>query len=505
MARRTTSRKGPTSTRKDTAEADTSSALDPKETTASDSAGRDTGATDNEKTLSEGSTDGSEASPRPDSGALAAQAEAAIATADESKLAQDISPPADNSSADELTPATAEPETSTDDASAKALPPESGTAPDEVSAPAADTAEPALADDANRSHGDDTGVPPKAVPASPEPERKGGLFPLLLGGILAGGIGYGAAYFGIQQGTDPAEMSQLRADLSSLRAEMETVQAPPDTAALEAEIAALRDQIADLPRLSETALSNDIEAELAELRAQLGAGAEIDLSSLQARLDEFNDSLSQQATGVADELESLRTALTEAEGQITALGADLDELRDLSERRVIEAEAAVDAALAQSGLDSLRAALETGASYTAAVTRLQEAGVNVPEALAAPAATGIPTLEALQDSFPQAARAGLREALQEAPTESATDRIGNFLRAQVGARSTAPREGDDPDAVLSRVGAAIEGGNLAAALAESEALPASAQAAMDDWLSAVRARLAAGDALPELTNAIPTE
>jgi len=36
-------------------------------------------------------------------------------------------------------------------------------------------------------------------------------------------------------------------------------------------------------------------------------------------------------------------------------------------------------------------------------------------------------------------------------------------------------------------------------------LPDTAQAAMSDWLGAARTRLAARNALPDLTNAIPTE
>jgi hypothetical protein len=161
--------------------------------------------------------------------------------------------------------------------------------------------------------------------------------------------------------------------------------------------------------------------------------------------------------------------------------------------------------MAQSGLDSLRAALETGVPYPDAVARLSAAGVTVPEALAAAAPTGIATIEALQESFPEAARGALRVALQDAPAESTVDRLGNFLRAQTGARSTVPRAGDDPDAILSRVGAAIEAGDIDAALLEVDALPAPAQAAMADWLAAARARLAARDALPELIHTISTE
>ena len=49
--------------------------------------------------------------------------------------------------------------------------------------------------------------------------------------------------------------------------------------------------------------------------------------------------------------------------------------------------------------------------------------------------------------------------------------LGAFLQNQLGGRSVVPREGDDPDAVLSRVGAAVEAGDLSTALTEIESLP----------------------------------
>ena len=471
--------------------------------------------------------------------------EAAIATADESQLAKDISP-----SAHMPEPETAEPDAPVPAATASGETPDeesdtpaglSATTPEEAGADISDTPAPtdensqqSVPDDTRNSDISDTDRAPEVAPiaAAPElegqeeapttegtdkdsgknaappaaaPERKGGLFPLLLGGVLAGGIGYGAAYFGAPQAGDNGALEQLRSDVASLRSDLEAARAPVELGALEAEIAALRDQIADLPQTSETGEPVDLSAELAELRELIAAGGGNDLGALQARLEDLDAGLSQQADSMTGEFDNLRAALADAESQIAALGDDVADLRDLGERRVTEAEAAVDAALAQSGLDSLRAALETGVSYEDAVARLEQAGVGVPEALAAPASTGVPTIEMLQDSFPQAARAALREALQGAPTESTADRLGNFLRAQTGARSTAPRAGDDPDAVLSRAGAAIEAGDLDTTLSEIDALPAPAQAAMGDWLRAARARLAARDALPELINTVTTE
>lgn len=510
MARRTTSKKGPSTTGSDTPGSEPDSTPDPK---AADRPGSDDGAKDIESSATD-SPDATPESggtpapaPKPKPRGRTAKSEAAVATASESELAKDISQPVPADAPKRASPdaeavkGSRGTDIDTPDAvptGGKTTTSETGLIPD----PDKDTATATEGDESPPKAATDSAAQDSVLTTAPPPvaqDRSGALFPLLLGGVLAGGIGYAAAYFTAPQTTNPAELAQLQDEISSLRAEMEAIPPAGDAQALEAEIAELREQIAGFPAAPGAEMSTDIEAELAQLRAQIGD--DVDLSALQTRLDE----LSSQAETVTEDVESLRAALGDADEQIATLTADMADLRDLAERRVAEAEAAVDTALAQSGLDSLRAALETGAPYADAVSRLEEAGVNVSEDLAAPSATGIATLEQLQDTYPEAARAALRAALQDAPTDSTADRLTNFLRAQVGARSTVPREGDDPDAVLSRAGAAVEAGDLEGALAEIDGLPETAQAAMSDWLDAARARIAARNALPDLTNAIPTE
>jgi hypothetical protein len=69
-------------------------------------------------------------------------------------------------------------------------------------------------------------------------------------------------------------------------------------------------------------------------------------------------------------------------------------------------------------------------------------------------------------------------------------------------RSLAPREGNDPDAVLSRAEAALAAGDLGTALAEAAALPEAGQAAMAGWVGLAAVRQAATAALAELTAAV---
>jgi hypothetical protein len=65
-----------------------------------------------------------------------------------------------------------------------------------------------------------------------------------------------------------------------------------------------------------------------------------------------------------------------------------------------------------------------------------------------------------------------------------------------------PREGDDPDAILSRVQAAVSSGDLETALAEISALPEGAQAEMADWIADAEARSAVTAALETVTDAV---
>lgn len=76
------------------------------------------------------------------------------------------------------------------------------------------------------------------------------------------------------------------------------------------------------------------------------------------------------------------------------------------------------------------------------------------------------------------------------------------MTRQLGARSVTPREGDDPDAVLSRAEAAVVDGQLDAALAEIAALPETARAEMAGWEAAAAKRLSAMRAAETLAQSL---
>ena len=383
---------------------------------------------------------------------------------------------------------------------------------------------------------------PEAPPATPEPRaetvrtepsrsdaaqaetvRRGGFWPMLLGGVVAAGLGAGAAIWALPQLAPPADAPEI--DIEALRAQAseagasagaeaagQAIAALPPAGAddeiqaqLQAQaerIAALEAALADRPEPSRTAgqaastmpresgndAGGDPMAELAALRADLSAQAR-QIAELSARpqLD-------------AQELERMQALAQDAEGMKAEIEAAAAQARDSLSAVQTEADAATRRAQTIASVAALGAALEHGDAPGEAVRHLQDAGVEVPEALAQ---EDLPTLVQIQMGFDAVARAALRESLKaESQTGGAMTAVGNFLRVQTGARSVEPREGDDPDAVLSRAGALVDQGEIAAALDEIAALPPEGQQAMAEWAAQARGWLEAEAALNDVATTL---
>jgi hypothetical protein len=146
----------------------------------------------------------------------------------------------------------------------------------------------------------------------------------------------------------------------------------------------------------------------------------------------------------------------------------------------------------------LGVAIASGLGKAEAVASVREAGIDVPEAISADVAS----IDRLIEDFDPAARKALSASRKATAGAGAMDKIGAFLIAQTGVRSLEAQDGDGPDAVLSRAGDAVEGGDLAGALAELEKLPPEGQEAMADWIASAQAHIAATDALGALAQSL---
>lgn len=351
-------------------------------------------------------------------------------------------------------------------------------------------------------------------PAPAAPPRHGGFLPLFLGGLVAAALGAGALYLSNEQGwidLGGVNRADLEARLAAQDARAEEMQqalaaAQEDIAGLDLgpltegartlgdAVAGLETRIAELATRLEAVEIRLGEVETqpipkAELPAEVVAAYEAKLGELQAALDartaEIEAVLDQRAAGMQAHMEERLAAIEAAQ----EAAAD-------AERQALETARNAEARAALAEID---AALDAGTGYAEALERLGAASdTEVPEGLSASAASGVPSLSELQASFPDAARAALRASTRAARDEGELDPVSAFFRTQLGARSLEPREGDDPDAVLSRAEDALSRGELDAALAEIEKLPAAGQSAMADWVSRAETRLAARTALAEL-------
>lgn len=320
------------------------------------------------------------------------------------------------------------------------------------------------------------------APVSAEPQKSSSFVPLLLGGVVAGAIGYGVAtYFQPEDMSAAltAKIDEQAEQITSLTERLDNLPAP-DTSAIEAEVADISTQLSD----GFGALA-DIGARLEVVERQPntdGTLSETALAAYQAELDALRGELDAQQNAVM-------TAASQAE-------EDLATARAQAERLEQEALAAAEAASARAAINRIATAIDTGAPFADALADL---GVeDVPAALTAAAEAGVTTNAQLTDDFPAAARAALSTARAEGLTDD-TGGIGGFLRSQLDVRSSTPQEGDGPDAVLSRAEAAVKEGRVGDALAEIEALPEVARAEITDWTAQAQERADVLDAIATLS------
>lgn len=328
-------------------------------------------------------------------------------------------------------------------------------------------------------------VRPEPVPPPAAPKRASAL-PMVLGGIVAAAIGFGVAQV-VPQGWPLADMSALTTEVAAQQATL---------VALQTRI----DELANAPSpLPDPALADRLTA----LEAALAAlPPPVDASALTQRLDAVEGRLSSMTVAPGGTSTIDPAALTALRAEVEALksgGTGLDAKVADAEARLAsiktEAEALSAATATRAALGQIQAALDSGAPFTAALANLPD----VPDALKSQATSGIPSLQTLRGSYPDAARAALDASLRAEAGDGWTDRLNTFLRGQTGARSLTPREGTDPDAVLSRAEAALAAGDLTTALTELDGLPQPGKDAMSAWLAQATQRQQAVAAVQALS------
>lgn len=337
--------------------------------------------------------------------------------------------------------------------------------------------------------------------------RRSGFGPMVAGGFVAALIGAGATV-GLLPNLPQALRDRLvapsaapvdfQADLIAQKAQIDAL--AQDLAALRAAPAPVADMSGVQAALDEASASaRAAQDALAALDGRVQAleaappGAPIsdNGAALQAQIDALKAELAQAGSAQSATQEQIAAAAAQAQAQIAEAQAQAEALRASSE-------AAAQQAVAQAAVARVAAAFEAGNNLAPALVGAEAAGLAVPDVLK----TDIPTAAALNTGFAEAARTALGIARRETAGQSLGEKVGAFLLAQTGARSVEPREGDGPDAVLSRAEAAVDAGDFAAAIAGVAALTPEAQAAMQPWVALAQQRLAAAEAVAALAASV---
>lgn len=314
----------------------------------------------------------------------------------------------------------------------------------------------------------------------PAPQRSGGFVLLVAGGLIAGAIGFLVAEMNVL-GTRP-DVAGLRSNVAELTLK---------STAQQSELAALSERLDQFSTADVTQVTDALKAGQDSLESALTAMEErITALELRPVAEGADPELAQQ---YADELARLQNSVEAQKSEISALLADARSVEEATADLAVSAEQ-------QAALARLTAALTSGEPFAQTLDDLRNSGVeDVPEGLASTADTGVLPLTSLQTQFPDNARLALAAA-RATGAQPGEDGFAGFLRKQLGARSVAPREGDDPDAVLSRAEAAMREGRLTQALEELDGLPPEIQSAMQGWLDTARSRAAAVAATEELSD-----
>lgn len=345
---------------------------------------------------------------------------------------------------------------------------------------------------------------PPPPPPAPARSGMGGIALLLIGGAAAALIGFLAARYlddlasRQAEGPTPAENAAALADQAVRLDAMQATLDGLSSRDIGAEIAAVVEPV----RTELDGALGDTSARLDALSGDLAALAE-QVETIAMRpvatgidADAFDDAL-------AEFRSDLDAAIAEANKAVADAQAEITEARETAQEISDEAFRAEQASIARAAWSQVAAAIDSGTPYAEALAEATAAlAVPVPDVVAANAEKGVPSLAALQESFPDAARRALDASIRASAGDGALDKLTAFIRVQSGARSLAPRDGDDPDAVLSRAEAAVQKGDLDTAISELAALPEPGQAAMAGWREAAATRIAARSATADIAQKI---
>jgi hypothetical protein len=269
---------------------------------------------------------------------------------------------------------------------------------------------------------------------------------------------------------------------------------------------------------------------VAALEARLDAAPKPETDALKSRLDDAASGLrvlaerlarlesagaSKDALGKIEEgqdaliaeTKSLAARLAKGAAEDQAAIARLAEALDRLERRLVIAEARIEAgasapATLALGFGQLREALRRSGPYVEELDRFRALAKDdaalraAADALAARAREGAASLDELRGRFADVARSAVRHTARG--TDGLWDALIERLSSVVVIRRVGEVAGETAEALIARAETRLAAGDLAQAAALVERLSGAAAEAASSWLGAARARLEVERALAEI-------
>lgn len=284
-------------------------------------------------------------------------------------------------------------------------------------------------------------------------------------------------------------VAALKADLEALRQTVAAAQADGRLAKVVADLAGLGTSVAELRKAVSEAAGKTAgrDGEEEATRAALGA-------------------LSQELGALSERVAALdRNRLANAENALSGLAARLS----AAETRLDSLKAGGGATGTVVALSQLRAAAASGRPFGAALAAAwklaggNESAAAIFKALEPAAAGGAPVLPVLRREF-DALSARLVTSAGPAQAEGWIDRAWNRLKSTVVVRRTGRGvTGDTISALIAQAEVRLADGDLAGAIVRVRRMPAAAQNAASEWLSAAERRARIDTALDRLDALMP--
>jgi hypothetical protein len=325
--------------------------------------------------------------------------------------------------------------------------------------------------------------PSETAPVAPAQKSSDGL-----GRLASGFVGGIVALIGAAALQWAGILPSPKTDISALEqqiAELRSTPAPAQTLDQGAQVAlsgAVENSEQALGQVS--GLSGEISSikqSVADIQknAASGAGGTVDTSAIDARIS----ALEMQLSASQQKVEQAGGAAAGAAERLNALEAKVNDTSGQTNMALAMAATGLKAAIDRGG--PFAAELDT---YLAVAPTPGDA-----ESLRAAAANGVPTVGMLASQFGDVAPKIIATTDAVDPNAGVLDRLWASAGRLVEARPVGMVEGEGVDAISARIEAHLNAGDLGAAIAEWEKLPANAKATSADFANAMKARQKAGE------------